>query len=47
MKKEKCLRCGYQWVKRMDKPIVCPRCKNPYWNLEKNNAKRSLCKKSK
>lgn len=31
-----CLRCGYQWVPRIFKedaePIICPKCKSPYWN---------------
>lgn len=29
----KCERCGHEWVKRKEKePIVCPKCKSPYWN---------------
>ena len=32
MKKEKCLRCGHQFVKRINKPKVCPKCHSPYWN---------------
>jgi len=39
MKKEKCLRCGHEWIKRVDhNPRACPRCKNPKWNvLRKEN----------
>lgn len=30
----KCERCGHEWVKRKDKePLVCPKCKSPYWNI--------------
>jgi len=31
-----CDRCGHQWVPRGDpeqKPLVCPKCKSPYWNV--------------
>jgi len=35
MKKEKCLRCNHEFVKRIDKPIVCPKCKSPYWNRKR------------
>jgi len=31
----KCLRCGHEWASRMDKPLVCPKCKSPYWAREK------------
>jgi DNA-directed RNA polymerase subunit RPC12/RpoP len=38
----KCSRCEHQWIprsyknkKKTDKPRVCPRCKNPYWDKEK------------
>jgi len=33
--KYKCKRCGYIWIPRTDNPVVCPKCKNPYWNREK------------
>ena len=39
MKKEvnvyecKCERCKHSWITRKDiLPIVCPKCKSPYWN---------------
>ncbi len=35
MEKTKCKRCGHEWIKRQDVPIVCPKCKSPYWNKEK------------
>ena len=29
-----CGRCGHEWVPRdkTQKPRVCPKCKNPYWD---------------
>jgi predicted Zn-ribbon and HTH transcriptional regulator len=36
----KCDRCGYEWTPRKkEKPIVCPKCKSPYWNIPKNDKK--------
>jgi len=36
----KCERCGHIWIPRKyqikDKkkePIICPKCKSPYWNI--------------
>jgi len=32
-----CERCGHKWVPRSSKkPIVCPKCKSPYWNKRKD-----------
>ncbi len=31
----KCERCGHEWVKRSTTegdPVICPKCKSPYWN---------------
>ena len=32
----KCERCGHIWVPRKydknDFPVICPKCKSPYWN---------------
>ena len=31
----KCLKCNHEWVARdNEKPIVCPNCKNPRWDME-------------
>jgi len=31
-----CERCGHKWLPRNDNaPIVCPKCKSPYWNMPK------------
>jgi hypothetical protein len=30
-----CERCGHKWVKRSateGDPVICPKCKSPYWN---------------
>ena len=39
----KCERCGHEWIPRnKEKPIICPKCKSPYWNIPKkkrNNKK--------
>ncbi len=40
IKKQGCLRCGYKWYPKpkedkIKKPIVCPKCKSPYWDREK------------
>ena len=44
MKKEikvygcKCERCGHKWITRSEEiPIVCPKCKSPYWDKPLNN----------
>ncbi len=30
----KCERCNHMWAPRNkeEKPIICPKCKSPYWN---------------
>jgi predicted Zn-ribbon and HTH transcriptional regulator len=31
----KCERCGHVWVPRLygkKQPVICPKCKSPYWN---------------
>lgn len=29
-----CARCGYHWyLRKPQRPRVCPRCKSPYWNF--------------
>jgi len=31
-----CERCSHKWVSRnKNMPIVCPRCKSPYWNKKR------------
>jgi predicted Zn-ribbon and HTH transcriptional regulator len=34
--RNKCTRCGNIWTQRtFEKPIICPKCKSPYWNKER------------
>lgn len=28
-----CLRCGFTWTPRTDKPAACPACKSYRWNI--------------
>jgi len=38
-----CERCDHIWAPRLrtrieqKKPLVCPRCKSPYWNIPRKN----------
>ncbi len=29
----KCLRCGFEWLPRVECPAKCPHCFTPYWNV--------------
>jgi DNA-directed RNA polymerase subunit RPC12/RpoP len=41
-----CERCSHLWVPRLNennlkkKPLVCPKCKSPYWNIPKKIKKK-------
>jgi DNA-directed RNA polymerase subunit RPC12/RpoP len=36
----KCERCSHEWVPRNEPlPLVCPRCKSPYWNRPRRTKK--------
>lgn len=37
----KCERCGHEWIPRNkeEKPIICPKCKSPYWDKPKKSKK--------
>lgn len=43
----KCLRCEYEWVPRDIKtePVICPKCKSPYWNKQRQKKKVGIIKK--
>lgn len=51
----KCQRCGHEWIPRVsmeelegkvkDTPIICPRCKTPYWKTERKNKNNKEAKK--
>ncbi|MFC1861503.1 hypothetical protein ACFLYL_04460 [Chloroflexota bacterium] len=30
-----CIRCDLNWASKQDRPRVCPKCKTPYWDVEK------------
>jgi len=41
-----CERCGHYWLPhhkelgdKQPEPRVCPKCKSPYWNVPRKNAK--------
>jgi predicted Zn-ribbon and HTH transcriptional regulator len=39
----RCERCGHEWITRNEgAPVVCPKCKSPYWDKppNKNNGGR-------
>jgi predicted Zn-ribbon and HTH transcriptional regulator len=40
----RCQRCGHEWVPRdkTQKPRVCPKCKNPYWDRPRKNEKQDV-----
>ena len=39
----KCLRCSHVWPdKREKKPIRCPACGSPYWDMPIVNKKREV-----
>jgi len=27
-----CRRCGYRWIPRVYRPVLCPNCRSAYWN---------------
>ena len=35
MKKCRCIKCGLEWVPRIENPRVCPHCKSYLWNGKK------------
>jgi predicted Zn-ribbon and HTH transcriptional regulator len=37
-----CERCRHKWVpKKEDLPLVCPKCKSPYWNKPRKKVKKN------
>lgn len=38
-KKNKCLKCGYEWIGKVDKVKQCPYCKSYRWNQLAKEAK--------
>ncbi len=38
--KLKCLKCGYEWISRLEgRPKACPECKNRKWDVAKEEKK--------
>lgn len=39
-----CERCGHSWIlRRAQEPMICPKCKSPYWNKPRQRTdKRSM-----
>ena len=39
----KCDRCGHIWLPRVygetADPVICPKCKSPYWNRPRESSK--------
>ena len=41
----RCERCKHEWIPRKmikELPTVCPKCKSPYWNRPKKDAKKKV-----
>ena len=34
-----CKRCSYRWIPRKMDIRICPKCKSPYWDKDKNSKK--------
>lgn len=41
----KCKKCGYEWIGRIENPKACPECKSRTWN--KDVKKKMFLKKIK
>lgn len=40
IKQNECLRCDHKWFQRKPKkPIICPKCKSPYWDTPRERKK--------
>jgi len=35
-----CLRCDYVWQSRVIAPVMCPRCRSPYFNTPRKTPKK-------
>jgi len=36
-----CKRCTRRWESYLDHPVICPRCKSPYWDTERKSLRWS------
>ncbi len=32
-----CLRCGYEWIPKVENPKQCPKCKRMDWDVKKED----------
>ena len=37
LKKMKCKRCGHEWVPRKKEIVLCPKCKSPYFDKDRQD----------
>lgn len=35
-----CLRCGYRWINRVERPKACPDCKSRSWDVPDEKVSR-------
>ena len=38
----KCKRCRHTWTPRINKITICPKCKSPYWDIDKQIYPKSI-----
>lgn len=38
----RCARCAWEWIARTKRrPTICPHCKSPYWDRERERPRRA------
>jgi len=40
--KNKCKKCGHEWIARVEDPIQCPKCKQYDWKEKKKEIKKDV-----
>ena len=40
VKQLECKRCGHKWFPRQPEVRMCPNCKSPWWDVEKEERKK-------
>jgi len=35
----KCKRCEHEWASKQEHPLICPKCKSPYWDRKRRERK--------
>lgn len=47
IKKKTCKRCEHEWIPRQERePVFCPKCRSPYWNMERIRIQEAVNDKS-